>query len=41
MEIIRGDLTDQRIVALLRHHFDKCHDALVRQIAADDLHVTP
>ena len=26
MEIIRGDLTDQRIVALLRHHFDKCHE---------------
>ena len=26
MKIIRGDLTDQRIVALLRHHFDKCHE---------------
>ncbi len=26
MEIVRGDLADPRIVALLRHHFDKCHE---------------
>ena len=26
MRIIRGDLTDPRIVALLRHHYDKCHE---------------
>ena len=26
MDIIRGDLTDPRIVALLRYHFDKCHE---------------
>ncbi len=26
MEIRRGDLDDPRIVALLRYHFDKCHE---------------
>lgn len=26
MEIIRGDLTDRRVVALLRYHYDKCHE---------------
>ena len=26
MDIRRGDLSDQRIVALLRYHFDKCHE---------------
>ncbi|MBM3628492.1 MAG: GNAT family N-acetyltransferase [Alphaproteobacteria bacterium] len=26
MDIVRGDLADPRIVALLRHHFDKCHE---------------
>lgn len=26
MDIRRGDLTDQRIIALLRYHFDKCHE---------------
>jgi hypothetical protein len=26
VEIVRGDLADPRIVALLRHHFDKCHE---------------
>lgn len=26
MDIIRGDLADPRIVALLRYHFDKCHE---------------
>lgn len=26
MDIRRGDLTDPRIIALLRHHFDKCHE---------------
>lgn len=25
MRIIRGDLADPRIIALLRHHFDTCH----------------
>lgn len=25
MQITRGDLTDLRIIALLRHHFDMCH----------------
>jgi putative acetyltransferase len=25
MDIRRGDLSDQRIVALLKYHFDKCH----------------
>ena len=24
-KILKGDLTDPRIVALLRHHFDTCH----------------
>jgi putative acetyltransferase len=26
MDIRRGDLSDQRILALLRHHFDRCHE---------------
>lgn len=26
MRIVPGDLTDPRIVALLRHHYDKCHE---------------
>jgi putative acetyltransferase len=26
MDIRRGDLSDPRILALLRHHFDKCHE---------------
>jgi putative acetyltransferase len=26
MDIRRGDLSDQRILALLRHHFDTCHE---------------
>lgn len=26
MDIIRGDLADRRIVALLRYHYDKCHE---------------
>jgi len=26
MVIRRGDLADQRILALLRHHYDKCHE---------------
>jgi putative acetyltransferase len=26
MDIRRGDLKDQRIIALLRYHFDKCHE---------------
>ena len=26
MHISRGDLTDDRILRLLRHHFDKCHE---------------
>lgn len=26
MEIRRGDLDDPRILALLRYHFDKCHE---------------
>jgi putative acetyltransferase len=26
MDIIRGDLADPRILALLRYHFDKCHE---------------
>jgi putative acetyltransferase len=26
MHIKRGDLTDDRILRLLRHHFDKCHE---------------
>lgn len=26
MDIRRGDLKDQRIVALLKYHFDKCHE---------------
>jgi len=26
MNILRGDLTDPRIVALLSHHYDKCHE---------------
>lgn len=25
MQIVRGNLADPRIVALLRHHFDMCH----------------
>ena len=25
MDVRRGDLADQRIVALLRYHFDRCH----------------
>lgn len=26
MDILRGDLADPRVVALLRHHFDTCHE---------------
>ena len=26
MDIRRGDLTDPRIIALLSHHYDKCHE---------------
>jgi putative acetyltransferase len=26
LDIHRGDLSDQRILALLRYHFDKCHE---------------
>jgi putative acetyltransferase len=26
MDIRRGDLSDERILALLRYHFDKCHE---------------
>jgi putative acetyltransferase len=26
MVICRGDLADQRILALLRHHYEKCHE---------------
>jgi putative acetyltransferase len=26
IEIRRGDFTDPRVLALLRHHFDKCHE---------------
>ena len=26
MDIRRGDLSDQRILALLRHHFETCHE---------------
>ncbi|MFN4142666.1 GNAT family N-acetyltransferase [Aestuariivirga sp.] len=26
MDIRRGDLSDERIVGLLRHHFQKCHE---------------
>jgi putative acetyltransferase len=26
MQISRGDLTDHRILRLLRYHFDKCHE---------------
>ena len=26
MDIRRGDLSDQRILALLRHHYDQCHE---------------
>lgn len=26
VRIVRGDLADTRIIALLRHHFDKCHE---------------
>lgn len=46
MDIRRGDLSDQRIVALLRHHFDRCHEVTpkcsahvfsVEQLAAPDI----
>ena len=26
MNILRGDLADPQIIALLRHHYDKCHE---------------
>ncbi len=26
MDIRRGDLSDERILILLRHHYDKCHE---------------
>lgn len=26
MRILRGDLADPRIIALLRYHFDRCHE---------------
>ena len=25
MDIHRGDLSDKRVIALLKHHFDRCH----------------
>jgi putative acetyltransferase len=46
MDIRRGDLTDQRIIALLRYHFDKCHEVTpkcsahvfsVEQLAAPEI----
>lgn len=46
MDIVRGDLTDQRILTLLRHHYDKCHEVTpkcsahvftVEQLAAPDI----
>lgn len=26
MDVRRGDLSDERVIALLRYHFDKCHE---------------
>ena len=46
MDIRRGDLADPRIIALLRYHFDKCHEVTpkcsahvfsVDQLAAPDI----
>jgi putative acetyltransferase len=46
MDIRRGDLSDQRIIALLRYHFDKCHEVTpkcsahvfsVEQLAAPEI----
>jgi putative acetyltransferase len=46
MDIRRGDLSDQRILALLRHHYDTCHEVTpkcsahvftVEQLAAPEI----
>ena len=46
MHIRRGDLTDPRIIALLSHHYDKCHEVTpkcsahvftVEKLAAPDI----